>query len=383
VRTAKLYQRGGDPRTVFYGGNYDYEEISVYPAVRRASDLRDCLRRQRTRTGCVRSARNGRSKRSSRRRRGRNARRDPLRRSDASADGARRIRRAAVHACAEGRRYHAELPELRHRRRRRLQLSERRSAHRDQGHRGRQNKQVIYVADLWIRNIHSFRTAFGNGEFGSGTEDPVKLVQRENALFAVNGSYNQGLTVHAGEQFKGVRANKGWNSQATCVIYKDGSMKTFQLEKESFDIKAELKNGAWHAWQFGPILIRDYEISPYAYQYRIGNKARNILGYYEPGHYVIVTCDAGTKKAEGMTEVQMAEFMKSLNVKEAFNLDGGTSAVMVFMGEIINNPRPHVNEQGSLEEGRNLKDMLLFGEYDENGVSADLSTFTADKFKGK
>jgi len=246
-----------------------------------------------------------------------------------------------------------------------------------------ENKQVIYVADLWIRNIHSFRTAFGNGEFGSGTEDPVKLVQRENALFAVNGSYNQGLTVHAGEQFKGVRANKGWNSQATCVIYKDGSMKTFQLEKESFDIKAELKNGAWHAWQFGPILIRDYEISPYAYQYRIGNKARNILGYYEPGHYVIVTCDAGTKKAEGMTEVQMAEFMKSLNVKEAFNLDGGTSAVMVFMGEIINNPRPHVNEQGSLEEGRNLKDMLLFGEYDENGVSADLSTFTADKFNGK
>ncbi|MBR0507117.1 MAG: phosphodiester glycosidase family protein [Clostridia bacterium] len=244
-------------------------------------------------------------------------------------------------------------------------------------------KQVVYVADIWIRNINAFRTAFGNSEFGSGTEDPEKLTKRENAIFGVNGSYNQGLTLHAGEKYKGLRENKGWNSQAVCIIYKDGTMKTFQLSEDRFNLNDELKNGAWHGWQFGPILIRDYEISPYALKYRLGNKARNILGYYEPGHYVIVTCDAGTKKADGMTEVQMANFMKSLGVKDAFNLDGGTSAVMVFMGEIINNPRPHVNDKGSFEEGRKLKDMLLFGEYDENGVSVDLSTLTADKFKGK
>ena len=245
------------------------------------------------------------------------------------------------------------------------------------------NKQVIYVADIWIRNINSFRTAFGHSKFGSGTEEAESLVKRENAIFGVNGSYNQGLTVHAGEQYKGLRQNKGWNSQAVCVIYKNGVMKNFQLGVDKFDIKQELKNGAWHAWQFGPILIDDYKISPHAAHYHLGNKARNILGYYEPGHYVIVTCDAGSKKAEGMTETQMAEFMKSLGVQSAFNLDGGTSAVMVFMGEVINNPRAHVNDKGDVQEGRKLKDMLLFGEYDENGVSQDLSTFTAAKFKGK
>ncbi len=243
--------------------------------------------------------------------------------------------------------------------------------------------QVIYVADIWIRNIHSFRTVFGNSKFGSGTEEPEKLVKRENAIFGVNGSYNQGLTLHAGEKFKSLRENKGWNSQAVCIIYRDGSMKTFQLGEDRFNLDDEIKNGAWHGWQFGPILVRDYEISAYAFKYRLGEKARNILGYYEPGHYVVVTCDSGTKKAKGMTETQMAQFMQSLGVKEAFNLDGGTSAVMVFMGEVINNPRPHVNDKGNLEEGRKLKDMLIFGEYDENGVSADLSTFTASKFKGK
>ena len=244
-------------------------------------------------------------------------------------------------------------------------------------------QQVIYVADIWFRNINAFRTAFGNSEFGSGTEDPEKLTKRENAIFGVNGSYNQGLTVHAGVKYKGQRENKGWNSQAVCVIYKDGSMKTFQLKEETFRIDDELRNGAWHVWQFGPILIRDYDVSPYAFKYRLGEKARNILGYYEPVHYVIVTCDAGTKKAKGMTETQMAKFMQSLGVKEAFNLDGGTSAVMVFMGEIINNPRPHVNDNGDYEEGRKLKDMLLFSECDENGTPLDLSTLTADKFKGR
>lgn len=244
-------------------------------------------------------------------------------------------------------------------------------------------QQVIYVADIWIRNLDSFRTAFGNSEFGSGTEDADKLARRENAVFGVNGSYNQGLTVHAGVKYKSQRENKGWNSQAVCVIYKDGTMKTFQLGEDKFRIDDELEKGAWHAWQFGPILVRDYEISAYAFKYRLGEKARNILGYYEPGHYVVVTCDSGTKKAKGMTETQMAQFMQSLGVKEAFNLDGGTSAVMVFMGRIINNPRPHVDEDGNVEEGRALKDMLLFVDCDGNGAVRDLQTLSADRFKGE
>ena len=95
---------------------------------------------------------------------------------------------------------------------------------------------------------------------------------------------------------------------------------------------------------------------------------------------MIVTCDANTNTDDplGMTSADMIDIMKSLGVKDAYNLDGGNSAVMVFMGEIINDPGSSADM-----ETRNLKDMLLFGEYDENGVSADLSTFTASKFKGR
>ena len=242
-------------------------------------------------------------------------------------------------------------------------------------------KQTVYVSDIWMRSIDSFRTAFANGGYSKGTEDGQTLAKRENAILAVNGSYNQGLVVHQGTKFRNGRAAKGWNSQAYCVIYKDGSMKTFLIKNEKFDLNKEFKNGAWHAWQFGPILIRDYEPGPDYNRYNLGYKARNILGYYEPGHYVLVTCDAYRNDAQGMTEEDMMQFMKSLGVKDAFNLDGGVSSVMVFMGEVINRPTPH-NSNGKIEEGRNLLDMLVFGEYDKEGNAPDLSTVTAAKFKG-
>ena len=106
-----------------------------------------------------------------------------------------------------------------------------------------------------------------------------------------------------------------------------------------------------------------------------------MLGCYEPGHYVIVTCDGGRSDATGMTQQEMADLLSSFGVQQAINLDGGTSAVMVFMGEIINKPEYRgKDEKGKSLYGRPLVDMLLFAAYDENGVAPDLSTLTADKF---
>ena len=244
-------------------------------------------------------------------------------------------------------------------------------------------KQTYYIADIWMRNISSFRTGFGKGQFKKGVEDGDKLARRENAILAVNGSYNQGLVIRSGELLQRLRANKGWNSDSACIIYKNGTMKTFRLKKEPLNPKEEIKNGAWFGWQFGPILIRDYEPFAGATAHgELGYKARNMLGYYEPGHYVIVNCDAYRDDAKGMTAQMMVDLMKSLGVKDAFNLDGGTSAVMVFMGEVINRPTPRI-ENGKKVPGRPLLDMLLFAEYDENGVAPDLSTLQADKFMNK
>lgn len=247
----------------------------------------------------------------------------------------------------------------------------------------RQLKETYYVADIWVRNINGIRTAFAKGEFDKGTEEGKTLARRENAILAVNGNYNQGLCLHGGKLLKKLRENKGWNSGAVGILYRDGSLKTFYLKSETLNIEQEIENGAWYGWQFGPIVIRDYEEGPGATRYsNMGFKARNILGYYEPGHYVIVTCDNRGEDAQGMNEFMMVDLMKSLGVKDAFNLDGGTSAVLVFMGEVINHPTTR-NDNGTSVSGRPLLDMLVFGEYDENGNSPDLSSLTPAKFKGR
>ena len=69
-------------------------------------------------------------------------------------------------------------------------------------------KQTYYVADIWMRNINSFRTAFGKGEFKKGVEDGDALARRENAILAVNGSYNQGMMIQSGKVLQKLRADR-------------------------------------------------------------------------------------------------------------------------------------------------------------------------------
>ena len=251
----------------------------------------------------------------------------------------------------------------------------------------RQNQDLMssyYIADIWVRNINSMHMMFGNGEFQTKSEYGQDMAVRENAVLAINGSYNQGMVLCKGKVLQKLRENKGWNSGAVGLIYSDGSLKTFYLKTEKFDVNKEIEKGAVYGWQFGPIIIRDGEQGPGALSYsNMGYKARNILGYYEPGHYVVVYCDNQQKNANGMDAQMMVNMMKSLGVKEAFNLDGGTSSVLVFMGEVINQPTTE-KKNGKTLYGRPLVDMFGFGEYDETtDAFVSLSTLTASKFLGK
>ena len=171
-------------------------------------------------------------------------------------------------------------------------------------------------------------------------------------------------------------------------LYRDGVLK--QLSKDHTGaqslvdmgvVSAEKAKGIVHAWQFGPALIQDGEICQKFASY--GTKhPRLILGYYEPGHYVVVAVDGRSKTSVGMSSSEMAELMKALGCKEAMNLDGGTSAVMTFMGKVISNPSGE-DKDGDGRAGRNLKDMILFAEYDSEGNAPALSDLPSEKYKVK
>jgi hypothetical protein len=76
----------------------------------------------------------------------------------------------------------------------------------------------------------------------------------------------------------------------------------------------------------------------------------------------------------------MAELMLSLGCTDAINLDGGNSAVMLFMGKTINIPSGK-DRDGDGIAGRNILDLLAFAEYDEDGVAPNLSDLHADRMR--
>lgn len=235
--------------------------------------------------------------------------------------------------------------------------------------------QKYYVADIWVRSIYSFRAGFGNGKFNSGPEEGESFAQREHAILAVNGSMNIGIIYHNGQKIRGYMedvANPG-----IAVIYQDGSMKVF--ERTEFSMREAEKKGVRHIWQFGPTLVSDGKMVR-DFPTRATRHPRVIIGYYEPGHYCLVAVDGRSKTAIGMTDREMAELMLELGCQEAMNLDGGNSAMMVFMGKCISHPSG-ADKDNDGKADRRLKDMVLFAEYDEEGNAPALDDVDAEKVR--
>lgn len=213
-----------------------------------------------------------------------------------------------------------------------------------------QNGITYFVADVWVRNIASFKTAFAGGQYGQGQrERPEKIAEENGAILAVTGDYygarSSGVVIRNGVLYR----DKPYED--VCVLYIDGTMETYT--KQDFDLDTAIAKKAWQAWSFGPMLLKDG--APIVdYKGHIGDKnPRCGIGYYEPGHYCLVVVDGREAGySSGMTIEEFSALFLSLGCKAAYNLDGGATAQMVFQNEVINRPS---------DGGRKSSDILYFG----------------------
>ncbi|MEA4969401.1 MAG: phosphodiester glycosidase family protein [Candidatus Pelethousia sp.] len=229
---------------------------------------------------------------------------------------------------------------------------------------------TYYVADIWMRNINCFRTAFSSGKFQGKRQSAETIAKNNDAILAVNGDFLSGLVIRNGILYRQANLRPtptpdpltGYiplpegtprPERSTCVLYFDGRMVTEEFD--TFRTKAAMKNGPWQGWQFGPTLVRGGKAAGDVNAQ--GRNPRCIVGYYEPGHYCLVMID-GRKKGYsiGMNFDEMIDLSLRLGLTEAYNFDGGGSAIMAFNGEIINRP-------SGKGEARNLLDMVVIGEY--------------------
>lgn len=120
------------------------------------------------------------------------------------------------------------------------------------------------------------------------------------------------------------------------AFMQDGSLEVYK----SHEITAQelLDKGAYDVYSFGPYLMKDGKLSQQAYEANETKNPRCALGMVEPGHYVYIMVEGRMEKtrSQGITMKELAKLMRAKGCENAINLDGGQTAVIVFMGKQLN-----------------------------------------------
>ena len=217
---------------------------------------------------------------------------------------------------------------------------------------------MVYVADVTLSSAEYLKTAFAQFTYGRNiTATTSEMAEDNEAILAINGDYygaqEKGIVVR-----NGVLYRESAGSNDVLLIYPDGSLEV--VSPDEYTAQELLDKGVWQAFSFGPGLIEEGEIAVSPTD-EVGkakaSNPRTAIGVIDDLHYVFVVSDGRTEESEGLSLYQLAAFMQSLGVQTAYNLDGGGSSTMVFMGEVINNP----TTSGNRIKERSVSDIVFIG----------------------
>lgn len=216
------------------------------------------------------------------------------------------------------------------------------------------NGVVYYLADVYVADIKYFKTAFAKKNETMGYKEPTDTIANEvGAIIAINGDFclhNGELIIRNGNLYEDSRV-----SSDMLIMYDDGSMET--LSPEDVDVDTIIAKAPYQVWTFGPMLLQNGQVMTEfnAPSTIIDDNPRTAIGYYEPGHYCFLVADGRQKgySYPGYTCVQMSQLFYDLGCTAAYNLDGGKTSEMAFMGSLYNTPT---------EGGRAVSDIIYIAD---------------------
>ena len=201
---------------------------------------------------------------------------------------------------------------------------------------------------------------------------PETLAQTSKLVFAVNGDYYPnradqkwpvGNIIRQRQVLYNYDAKRSlkFPNLDTLAIRDDGSFSVYA----GYEISADelLAQGDVHdVLSFGPYLVRDGQLRIYN-----GNSAdvpepRCAYGMVTPGHlfFVMVEGKMPKKGEQGFNLWTLAELMYARGCTQAMNVDGGSTAVMVFMGHKLN----RTGKATALGSPRNQHELFGIGSSD-------------------
>jgi len=224
----------------------------------------------------------------------------------------------------------------------------------------------IWIAKIQIAHPSQLRTAFAT-RYGNQSGAPVAILsKRNNAVVAMNGDYhsyeNTGIVLRQGHLYR----NRPTGKEDVLIIDDAGDFHAvMSANKDSFTAAYEALGGAWdeggsilNALTFGPFLVMDgvHAHDTYPRNNLFGKRPaqRTAIAQTGPLSYLLVTAggpESTNHSSVGLTIPQLADYMVGIGCDIAYNLDGGSTATLVFRHTKLNNP---VNAK------RSVPDILFF-----------------------
>ncbi len=145
----------------------------------------------------------------------------------------------------------------------------------------------------------------------------------------------------------------------TLALYPSGEMEVSLSDQ--YTAQEYVDKGALDVICFGPILLQNGKIPKDIAESRFGQslQPRCAMGMIKPGHYYAVLMEGRLPKVStGENLLYLATLMKKGGCEIALNMDGGQTAVMVFMGKQITRIGAY---SGGRTSPRTTTDVLAIG----------------------
>lgn len=233
------------------------------------------------------------------------------------------------------------------------------------------------IPRLWFETDVKFKpdqekfqqVVYANASFEGQQIYPETLAQTSGMVLAINGDYypyRLDRKQAAGNVLRNYTAlydysdknKRNFPNLDTLALLDDGSLQVFAGDEITATQLAE-RGDVHDALSFGPYLVRDGRLRMYDGHSWETPEPRCAIGMVAPGHYRILTVEGRMPKGgpRGLNVNDLAKLMYAQGVSDAFNLDGGSTMVLIFMGRRLN----QVGKDTSIGKPRNQHELFGVG----------------------
>lgn len=201
---------------------------------------------------------------------------------------------------------------------------------------------TYFVADIQLAEPTLWQSLYSENK-----QPLTNFLDGVDAVLAINGddygTHQYGVIVRNGRL---LRAKD--TTRHMLVVERDGTLRmvTDRKNHPPKDLADQLlAEGAWQAYEFGPALVEQGQALAFPKAFDVistrssRKEPRTAIGQIAPLHYCLIVVDGRQPGySDGISLQDLQQLFLDYGAQTAFNLDGGGSTELWFMGEILNQP---------------------------------------------